>query len=904
MAPEAQQSVPWNDRGTAGAPAAGAKPQPRSARDVEILRSLSSRINPRDAGAHNNLGVVFYNKGLYAEAITHFERALELDPRMQVAERNLQIAYFHTGYFEQLITELHEQLSYDPDNLKALDRLARAYYYSGDHAAAIERWRKAASLKNTFATRLQLARAEQQRGNLVTALAEVEHALTLEPNDSRAQLLRGELLYQTGETKEARGALEAAVEIDNQLAEAYHLLAFVYGELGDQRQAETASARATHLNPTLSKAEANLSLDSYSAARYEELVGDRNRPDVAGGGILAHYNLGLAFRQKALYDEALREFRLATERGEDPQLVQQAEAEMLLLRGESRASRDLYEELIKLEANSPKLWNELGVSRHQEGNLEEAERAYRRALDLDPDYALAWNNLAVVRHHRGDAHEAESAFRAALAHGRALADVLRNLGLMLAQSNRPEHAIDVYRRAIEADPDLALAHAGLGVALMEVGRAGEAKSALLRAVDCDPRLAEARYHLAFALSALGDYQGALRETKLALELNPYIPQPRYKLLIDLQFEDASVMAPELTAAERVETGKTIPQFEFKPEALDAAFGLAPSPVIVPSHEQGTALLAQARKSLAHGKLEDATEQANHALRAGADRREFLLLHGDIYLRRGLAGEAVERFNAVLADVSAGEDHASDRTQEVVRLALMGAARCFLDLDRISDAVEASERLAQIAPHDSNALRLLGRALARVHDFQRAIIVLEQARNNQPTDASLLSELGSAYLGAQELQQAEAALRAALRLDEFAVGARVTLGQILAAEGRIDEAAAAFRAALDFLPSHGEAAFALADLERSLGRLRNAIGVLIDLLAVDPYHLEALMKLGQLLDEAGRSDQAAVAFKRVLHFDPAHTRAQQALHSLSVYAERSGSGVPFAEQKVTPDPRFN
>src|SRR5262245_4092075 len=143
MAPEAQQSIPWNDRGTVAPPPAGLKPQPRSVRDVEILRSLSNRINPRDAGAHNNLGVVFYNKGLYAEAISHFERALELDPRMQVAERNLQIAYFHTGYFEKLVTDLHEQLARDPGNLRALDRLARAYYYSGDHGAAIEQWRKA-----------------------------------------------------------------------------------------------------------------------------------------------------------------------------------------------------------------------------------------------------------------------------------------------------------------------------------------------------------------------------------------------------------------------------------------------------------------------------------------------------------------------------------------------------------------------------------------------------------------------------------------------------------------------------------------------------------------------------------------------------------------------------------------
>ena len=890
---EAPQSIPWNDRGDAskgGQPAPMAAPLPRSARDVEILRSLAKRINPHDAGAHNNLGVVYYNKGLYAEAITHFEKALELDPRMQVAERNVQIAYFHTGYFETLVAELRGRLAHDPDDVDAHDRLARAYYYGGDHATAIDEWRKAANVRQDFATRFRLARAEQQRGNLEAALIEVQQALAIEPRNARAHLLRGGILYQSAKINDAREALETAVSIDSALADAYHLLSFIYGELGEAKKAENAGVRASELNPTLSKAQTNLSLDSYSTARYEELVGDRAKPDVAAGGTLAHYNLGLAFRQKALYDEALREFRLATERGEDPLLVHQAEAEMLLLRGDSEQARELYEQLVVDEAGSPKLWNELGVSRHQAGELEGAERAYRHALDIDPEYALAWNNLAVVRHHRGDAHESESAFRAALAHGRALADVQRNMGLMLARSGRIEHAIDAYRRAIESDQNLAVAHAGYGIVLMEAGRPGEAKAALMRAVECDPSLAEARYHLAFALSALGDYQGALRETKHALDLNPYIPQPRYKLLIDLQYEEAGVLAPELEASERLRVGESIATFEFQQESLDDAFSAAiPASApkqttvldaVVPvkqrseaSTPQGNVTLGLARKALGQGKLDQAMELAQKAQREGADKRELLLLQGDIYLTRGAAGEAVERFNTVLRDVSADP---GTGTEDLARRALAGAARCFLDLEKLNDAVDAAHRLVQMVPDDANALRLLGRALARVKDFDRAIIVLEQARKSQPDDATLLAELGSAYHGAGRLDRAEEALRQAVDLDDFAISARVMLGRILAAAGRDDEAAAEFRAALDFLPSHGEAAFALADLERQAGRLKSALAIVIDLLSVDPYHLDGLVKLGELLIDAGRQDQAVLAYKRVLHFDPGHQEAISAL----------------------------
>ncbi|HEY0810748.1 MAG TPA: tetratricopeptide repeat protein, partial [Longimicrobiales bacterium] len=372
-----------------------------------------------------------------------------------------------------------------------------------------------------------------------------------------------------------------------------------------------------------------------------------------------------------------------------------------------------------------------------------------------------------------------------------------------------------------------------------------------------------------------------------------IPHPRYKLLIDLQFEEASVLAPELDKLQRVMApgGQSIKQFEFKPETLDVALTEAlPDAQIAeflrpelagppaPSAE-GTALLERAREAVAHGKLDDATELTLRALRAGADRREFLLLQGDIYMRRGLAGEAVERFTAVLSDVSTHGDPASDAAQEIVRRALAGAARSFLELGKILEAVEAAERLSAISANDGGALRLLGRALIRVNDYNRAVTVLEQARVTLGSDASLLGELGSAYYGAGRTERAEETLRQAIKLDDFAINARIMLGRILAATNRADQAAAEYRTALEYLPSHGEAAFALAELERNAGRTKNAIAVIADLLSVDPYHVEALVKLGRLLAESGRPDQAQLAFRRVLRFDPGHEGAVRGLEAM-------------------------
>jgi tetratricopeptide (TPR) repeat protein len=66
-------------------------------RDLAVLRSLSRRIDPADPGAHNNLGVLYYERGLFPEAIAAFAHALELDPRMTIAQQNLELVRGRPG---------------------------------------------------------------------------------------------------------------------------------------------------------------------------------------------------------------------------------------------------------------------------------------------------------------------------------------------------------------------------------------------------------------------------------------------------------------------------------------------------------------------------------------------------------------------------------------------------------------------------------------------------------------------------------------------------------------------------------------------------------------------------------------------------------------------------------------
>src|SRR3954464_13740944 len=93
---------------------------PLSSRDSEILRALARRVDPADPGAQNNLGVLYYRRGLFDDAIAAFSRALALDERMRVARRNLEIAYGESGLLDRRVQELSARLKKSPDDIALL----------------------------------------------------------------------------------------------------------------------------------------------------------------------------------------------------------------------------------------------------------------------------------------------------------------------------------------------------------------------------------------------------------------------------------------------------------------------------------------------------------------------------------------------------------------------------------------------------------------------------------------------------------------------------------------------------------------------------------------------------------------------------------------------------------------
>jgi cellulose synthase operon protein C len=795
-----------------------------SVEELDILRSFARRIDPSDAGAYNNLGVLYYRKGLSEDAIAAFSRALALDERMRVARRNLEIAYGESGTLQRRIEQLATRLASNPEDIEAL---------------------------------VQSGIAEKTAGHLRGAQSLFERAIALDPQSSVVHYLLAETLYNRGISEEALRAVRRSLAINPENPDAHYLLGFILGDLGRNDEAAEANKKALALNPTLTRAQANLSLETPRSAITTPIGGG------AGEGP-SHVALGLAYRQKGFYDEALRAYERAAKAGSEGAALE-GMLELHLLRRDAEAAAEVGAKLAGAYPLTVKILNEYGAALQMLGRHDEAEEKYLAALKLDDHYPFAHNNLGVVLWHKGDPKGSVNGFRRALQSENAPMEARLNLALVLFREKHFDLALETYRQVIRIDSNHPVGWNGVGLILVELEKFEESRNAFARAIQAQPSFAEAHYNMSFTLSRLGDFNGALRETKQALALDPIYSAQRLALSLELPHEEAAIfVGPALARTERTTEG--IPDFHFDPAILEELF--APAPEAGNGDAPASAdSFALARDYLSKGLLDRAHAEIARALSRGGNRVEGLLLAGEAFRAQGLHGEALERFNAAL-EIDPGN-----------RAGLRGSARSLLSLGRAAEATPLAEWL--VADNELKSSDLLIAAEARIATGEVASgrQALARATEQAGSDASDLAYAAELHTSLGEHARAVELLKQSVSSDRNNVRTRIALARALIAAGRDAEAQGELRAALDLDATNVEAHLELVSLYRRKNEPRAALNLLVRILHTDIYNFGALILLGETLVDLGRDADARRAFERVIRFDPNHADAMRHLDAL-------------------------
>lgn len=350
---------------------------------------------------------------------------------------------------------------------------------------------------------LGLAEVAFQRKRPYDALARVQQALAVAPNDAAAHASMGRYLVMTGKPREAEASLRKAVELDALAMRPRMDLADL---LASQRRwpeavplyeaviAAEAKHAGAHYALGLAYAQTGR-LDDARTALQKSAALDPRAP-------LPHVALARWHGGRKEYPQALAAVGAALER--NPKL-----SDALLLRGDlldasgdAAGALGAYEQAAKALPQMPGPLLRIAMLHHRTGDTAKALPMYIKAADLDPKNALVLNNIADIYGHRKD---------------------------QLAEAERWAN------KAVAAAPKAAEVHDTLGWILRAKGNLPGARAALEKAAQIDPNNGETLYRLAQVYADQGDKARARQAIDAAMKARTPVvsAEPARKLLADV-----------------------------------------------------------------------------------------------------------------------------------------------------------------------------------------------------------------------------------------------------------------------------------------------------------------------------------------------------------------------------------
>ena len=384
----------------------------------------------------------------------------------------------------------------------------------------------------------------------------------------------GVRLAQSGALPAAIEQFRAALHLDPSYAEAWYHLGLAYGQARNTDEAMAAFEEALRIH------------SDYLEARYMLADCCRKRGDFTGELSLladvvkrapafaeAHYNYGLALKNREKVQQAAEELRTAVKLNPGNPNYLLALGIVLTDVNKTEAVAVLRDALRRGADNSDGHYN-LGLALATDGEDTAAVEEFRRALELRPAQAPTLRALGVTLMHQGNFEESAAALRRAVVAAPNDAEIANNLGAVLLRLKNIGGAIESLERAVQLNPSLIKAHASLAQAYQRAGRSADAQresqrlaaltaeqrnrgramllvesakqqanagrtaeaiASVHKAIEASPNFADAHFQLGRLIrDSGGDPEDAIASFRRVLSLDPERAEAHYEIGVTLE----------------------------------------------------------------------------------------------------------------------------------------------------------------------------------------------------------------------------------------------------------------------------------------------------------------------------------------------------------------------------------
>lgn len=328
---------------------------------------------------------------------------------------------------------------------------------------------------------------QAKTGDLMTALASYDQAISMKPDVYEYWFNRGLALFHLGDFASALASYDQAINIKQDAYKGWYNRGITLGELGGFADAVTSFDRAITIKPDYYEAWSSRGLALVQLGHLAEAIDSYNQAvHLQPQDQDNWYCRGLALLEKGDYVSAIASFDKALEIDPASHLLWYNRGVGLWNLNRWQDAIASLDKAIEIEPLSEQVWYIRGNALDKMGKTVEALASYEQASQIEPNYHEVWIDRGVV----------------------------------LFKLSRWAEAIKAWDRAIQIKPDFYLAWFNRAVALEQLGQYNESLASYDQSIEINPDFYLAWYNRAVVLSNLQRFEEAIAHYDRTLEIKP------------------------------------------------------------------------------------------------------------------------------------------------------------------------------------------------------------------------------------------------------------------------------------------------------------------------------------------------------------------------------------------------
>lgn len=862
----------------------------------EFKSSVS--LSPNIYSNHNHLGQAYLLANQQKEAKASFEKAASLQAVENTATyfSILGNTYLSNKFFLEAIEYYENAISIEVSSKGYVD-LARSHYSSGQVEKAESIYKKAADYDRwDYLPHLELGYLYKDQGNLILARNELEIACKLNPTNTSAYILLGQVIKQQSGVEEAINRLNELKNMGRVIPGPYRsLVNLMVAEKDYQRALEElnfsstiqpnnptiltakgfiflaedqienayeAFKEALLLNSNLIPARIGLSMIFSSEARYDLETGQFIQiKSLNPLSIWAHLYLAQTYQFQGQFDLANKEFDQANQLDPENPIVYASRGNLYKAIENYSAAESDYLKALEFDPKNLQSLLGLGDLYFLQGNYSSSEEEYRKAKMENPDSIYPEIKLADLYWQLGRFTEAESLVKQALDKAPNSDLGLVKLAEIYESQGKIAEAKSIYQQIIETDPGYFSAYLAIAQMMAEES----ADSALIISmyndlVNVNPEAAQAYLMTGQFFMEQGQYE--LAEQIFQKALNFYdATLENYIALSDLHQRTGNRVA----ALEILQMSTK--QFPFIGKAYNnlAEFYLKIGDI-------GTAQI----------NFEKATKLDPGLVSA--------------YIGMSLIEQI--KGNTSRAEQIVESEYAKKPTSSELLLAIANLKEIN---GRPDLAEEYYEKAITIAPSSIDSYQTLGEFHLRHGNYPEALLALQDALALPGSKVKTLLDIGDVYQMTMEKDKALSYYREASILDKSDTRPYFSLARLYQSDSEWDKAQEVLNKAISMKPGDSNAHFEMGRLFQKFGHLENAQNYFTLAYSFDQSNTNSLISLADISVINGNFEQGITYLDQVVQGFPDQLQAYSALsqiYQISGNQAQAEMSLSQATKKVT------